>query len=169
MFSLFLRFPPHFVPSQGPATTPTPNKLAMSRALGAAFLSHQVEQLEKSVTRGPASGNWRDRRQPQPDPPNHRSTTFTHGARPRPPSTQKQTKKDHADRERDQPEHRHREKEKPRKSSDSAADKDADLVIVDASVLIHALYHVKKWCREGREEIVIVPLEGPSLLPHIWQ
>ena len=39
-------------------------------------------------------------------------------------------------------------------------EKDADIVVVDASVLIHALGQVKKWCREGREEIIIVPLEG---------
>ena len=38
--------------------------------------------------------------------------------------------------------------------------KDADIVVVDGSVLIHALYQVKKWCRDGREEILIVPLEG---------
>lgn len=162
------------VPSQGPATTPTPNKLAMSRALGAAFLSHQVEQLEKSVTRGPASGNWRDRRQPQADltvahpNPNRRSGIVTHGAKPRHASGQKQTRKDYVDRERDHPEPKYREKEKPRKSSDSVANKDADLVVVDASVLVHALHQVKKWCREGREEIVVIPLEGWSLLSHIW-
>lgn len=38
--------------------------------------------------------------------------------------------------------------------------KDADIVVVDASVLIHALYQVKKWCRDGREEVIIIPLEG---------
>ncbi|KAH0835714.1 hypothetical protein J3R83DRAFT_9535 [Lanmaoa asiatica] len=141
----------------------------MSRALGAAFLSHQVEQLEKSVTRGPASGNWRDRRQPQADlavshPNPNRRSTITHGAKPRLASGQKQTKKDHTDRERDQPEPKHREREKPRKPSDSVADKDADLVVVDASVLVHALHQVKKWCREGREEIVVVPLEALNTL-----
>ncbi|KAF8129078.1 hypothetical protein EV363DRAFT_1169964 [Boletus edulis] len=155
---------------QGPVTAPTPSKLAMSRALGAAFLSHQVEQLEKSVTRGPASGNWRDRRQQHPDPgvpnpnPNRRGPIGTHGTKPRSASAQKQTRKDHADRERDQPEQRHREKEKLRKSTDTVPDKDADLVIVDASVLVHALYHVKKWCRDGREEIVIIPLEALNTL-----
>ena len=171
----FTRFPSqcHCAPIQGPATAPAPNKLAMSRALGAAFLSHQVEQLEKSVTRGPASGNWRDRRQPQADlgahhNPNRRSTIATHGAKPRPASGQKQPKKEYTDRERDQPEQRHREKEKPTKMSASVADKDADLVIVDASVLVHALYQVKKWCRDGREEIIIIPLEGQSSLSHIW-
>jgi hypothetical protein len=39
-------------------------------------------------------------------------------------------------------------------------EKDADVVVVDASVLVHALHQVKRWCRDGREEIVIVPLEG---------
>ncbi|KAG9312685.1 hypothetical protein JVU11DRAFT_7102 [Chiua virens] len=151
----------------GPATTPAPNKLAMSRALGAAFLSHQVEQLEKTVTRGPASGNWRDRRQPQADlgahpNQNRRTTTVTHGPKQRSPSVQKQTKKEHTDRERDHTEQRHRDK--PRRSSDGVADKDADLVVVDASVLVHALHQVKKWCREGREEIVIVPLEALNTL-----
>jgi hypothetical protein len=51
--------------------------------------------------------------------------------------------------------------QKPRKSSEEArGDKDADIVVVDASVLVHALHQVKKWCRDGRDEIVIVPLEG---------
>ena len=39
-------------------------------------------------------------------------------------------------------------------------EKDADVVVVDASVLVHALYQVKKWCRDGREEVIIIPLEG---------
>lgn len=50
-----------------------------------------------------------------------------------------------------------------RRVSDDQRDKDADVVVVDASVLIHALYQVKKWCRDGREEIVIVPLEGSCI------
>ena len=43
---------------------------------------------------------------------------------------------------------------------ENGREKDADVVIVDASVLVHALPQVKKWCRDGREEVVIVPLEG---------
>lgn len=39
-------------------------------------------------------------------------------------------------------------------------EKDADVVVVDASVLVHALYQVKKWCKDGRQEKIIVPLEG---------
>ena len=154
--------------SQGPATTPAPNKLAMSRALGAAFLTHQVEQLEKSVTRGPASGNWRDRRQPQPDLSVAHPNPHRHGSivKPRPASGNKQPKKEH-DKEGNQPEPKHRENHRPRKVNDSTPDKDADLVVVDASVLVHALHQVKKWCKDGRGEIVIIPLEGPSLLSHI--
>lgn len=44
--------------------------------------------------------------------------------------------------------------------------KDADIVVVDASVLVHALYKVKQWCRDGREEIIIVPLEGATTHPN---
>jgi len=43
-------------------------------------------------------------------------------------------------------------------------DKDADIIVVDASVLVHALYQVKKWCRDGRKEILIVPLEALNTL-----
>jgi hypothetical protein len=40
-------------------------KMAMSRVLGAAFLNHQAEQLEKSMSsNGPTSGKWRDRKYP---------------------------------------------------------------------------------------------------------
>ena len=38
--------------------------------------------------------------------------------------------------------------------------KDADVVVVDASLLVHALGQLKAWCRKDREEIVVVPLEG---------
>ena len=49
-----------------------------------------------------------------------------------------------------------------RKREGTSDGKDADIVVVDASVLVHAISQVKKWCREGRQEIVIVPLEGAS-------
>lgn len=39
-------------------------------------------------------------------------------------------------------------------------EKDADVVVLDASVLINGLWQVKKWCRDGRDEIIIIPLEG---------
>jgi hypothetical protein len=133
----------------------------MSRALGAAFLSHQVEQLEKSVTHGPASGNWRDRRQPQAELGHaNRRSVINHAPKQRPPSGNRAVKKPIVETI-PETEHSIVKAQKPRKSSEeSRADKDADIVVVDASVLVHALHHVKKWCRDGREEIVIVPLEG---------
>ena len=54
------------------------------------------------------------------------------------------------------------DREGDRRSEENRPQKDADVVIVDASVLVHGLYHLKKWCRDGREEVVIVPLEGKS-------
>ena len=49
-----------------------------------------------------------------------------------------------------------------RKRDEVQKEKDADVIVLDASVLVHALPQVKKWCRDGREEIVIVPLEGEN-------
>lgn len=43
-------------------------------------------------------------------------------------------------------------------------EKDADIVVVDSSVLVNALYQVKKWCKEGRKEVIIIPLEGGSII-----
>lgn len=53
---------------------------------------------------------------------------------------------------------------RPRDSSDKKQkrgqeSKDADIIVLDASVLIHALGQLKKWSRDGREETIIVPLE----------
>ncbi|KAG1745036.1 uncharacterized protein EDB91DRAFT_1236452 [Suillus paluster] len=151
--------------SKGPTTATSANKLAMSRALGAAFLSHQVEQLEKSVTRGPASGNWRDRRQPQADPGHtNRRGIINHAPKQRPSPGNRSVKKPVTEAV---PERERSEVKVPkhRKSSEEArGDKDADIVVVDASVLVHALHQVKKWCRDGRDEIVIVPLEALNTL-----
>ncbi|KAJ3494832.1 hypothetical protein NLJ89_g10728 [Agrocybe chaxingu] len=152
----------------------TTNKLAMSRALGAAFLNHQVEQLEKTVSsNGPGSGNWRDRKgQYGPNSP---------GAGKRGPNSPGvkivQKKKGGADgqaaaqKDRGPPKDRDFDRSiasspvaRRRSAEEDRKDKDADIVVVDASVLIHALYQVKKWCRDGREEIVIVPLEALNTL-----
>lgn len=113
----------------------------MSRALGAAFLNHQVEQLEKTV--GPGSGNWRDHRRTQP-------RTEMPGKVIR--------RKDGDGVEIDGGDGRVRRRE------DARPQKDADIVVVDASVLVHALHHLKKWCRDGREEVVIIPLEALNTL-----
>ena len=133
-----------------------PNKLAMSRALGAAFLNHQVEQLEKSVVHT-GGGNWRGRRSPETWRGGETKRTFS-GTNPKimkrrnddGEETKVKTEGQRTDRE-------------ERRSEDGKSHKDADVVVVDASVLVHGLYHLKKWCREGREEIVIVPLEGECI------
>ena len=162
-------------PSFNPTSSPTfllplqhqaapPNKLAMSRALGAAFLSHQVEQLEKSVSaprnhNSNSNGNWRDRQRPhpQPSPDSKRGQLPVGGIRIT--TTQ--------------PHQQHQQKErlattKRRGSEDAkkANTKEADVIVVDASVLVNALGQIKKWCRDGQEEIIIVPLEGTfSIFP----
>ncbi|KAJ7112994.1 hypothetical protein C8R44DRAFT_234521 [Mycena epipterygia] len=129
------------------------DKKAMSRALGAAFLNHQVEQLEKSA----ASGNWRSRApnpqsSPKRGPQPGSNATIATTAKPAP-------RKKNAGVliiPRDTP---------PASVRRSMEDeKDADVVVVDASVLVHALHQVKKWCRDGRAEVVIVPLEALNTL-----
>ncbi|KAG6830084.1 hypothetical protein H0H87_009297 [Tephrocybe sp. NHM501043] len=164
---------------QGP--TVSPNKVAMSRALGAAFLNHQVEQLEKSVsgTTGPASGNWRRRQSPPA------GTTVVNGNAKQPPmapgikvASRRPGEESQAARKarapgrdpnagiiRIQPQDVQRKsKDEERAKECRRDDKDADVVVVDASVLVHALYQLKRWCREGREEIIIVPLEALNTL-----
>ncbi len=125
------------------------NKLAMSRALGAAFLNHQVEQLEKSVHTG---GNWRGRRSPETWRGETKRTVSGPG-----PKIMRRRNDDGEDRARAESETAVRE---DRRSEERKVQKDADVVVVDATVLVHGLYHIKKWCREGREEVVIIPLEG---------
>jgi hypothetical protein len=155
----------------------------MSRALGAAFLNHQVEQLEKTVSNGPASGNWRSRRQLGP-PHNNNAQVAPNSKQPKrtTPSPSGIMEVSRRDREfpalSGRPQGRERTGVRSYHSQDSPAhingrrrpseekerhkekEKDADVVVVDASVLVHALYQVKKWCRDGREEVIIIPLEG---------
>ena len=132
-----------------------PSKLAMSRALGAAFLNHQVEQLEKTVH---TTGNWRERRSPDHWRGNEPAKRNFSG----PPKVVKKRNDDAGvGMERGRPQDVPRaEREHERRSEEGRGQKDADIVVVDASVLVHGLYHLKKWCRDGREEVVIVPLEG---------
>ncbi|KAK0189979.1 hypothetical protein F5146DRAFT_1201192 [Armillaria mellea] len=149
---------------QGP--TAIANKVAMSRALGAAFLNHQVEQLEKTVvSNGPASGNWRDRKQPHSaTPPQKRGANS--------PNNKANNRRRGGDistpKERDAGPRGGRNLDsappKRRFPGEEKHEKDADVVIVDASVLVHALDNLKKWCRNGREEVVIVPLEALNTL-----
>ncbi|KAJ7479803.1 hypothetical protein FB451DRAFT_1086367 [Mycena latifolia] len=130
------------------------DKKAMSRALGAAFLNHQVEQLEKSA----ASGNWRNRASPVQSSPKRgqqqpgSNATIATTAKPAPRKKNAGVlvipKEAHP--------------ASVRRSMED--EKDADVVVVDASVLVHALHQVKKWCRDGRAEVVIVPLEALNTL-----
>ncbi|KAI0631776.1 hypothetical protein C8Q77DRAFT_1061298 [Trametes polyzona] len=131
-----------------------PNKLAMSRALGAAFLNHQVEQLEKSVHTG---GNWRGRRSPDNWRGDAKRTTSGPGSK----TIRKRNESGGGGEEGVRGESQRED----RRSEDSGrGGKDADVVVVDASVLVHGLYHIKKWCRDGREEVIIVPLEALNTL-----
>ncbi|KAF8645992.1 hypothetical protein AX16_007418 [Volvariella volvacea WC 439] len=201
------------------SVTPSNSKLAMSRALGAAFLNHQVEQMEKSVAasgghrhnhRGPNgksggfggaravydgyggggaggnSGNWRDRRQ-TPVHQSHLTTQGAHAKRAqqhqpaignkaggveggrgrkvsdgdadenRSASTRVEEREPHKD-------VGHGNRRRSTGEDNQQYGRDADIVVVDASVLVNALYQVKKWCREGRDEIIIVPLEALNTL-----
>ena len=150
------------------------NKIAMSRALGAAFLHHQVEQLEKTVSSsGPTSNNWRDRRAQTlangpsasgrrvPNTPGGKAAQRKKPSDVSPPqATKERTAMNDKEFDRSissSPTSMRRSAEQDRRT------KDADIVVVDGSVLIHALYQLKRWCREGREEVVIVPLEGVSI------
>ncbi|THH12949.1 hypothetical protein EW146_g7220 [Bondarzewia mesenterica] len=144
-------------------TTPAVNnnKLAMSRALGAAFLTHQVEQLEKTVSAGSGARNWRERRN-TPDerlPSNGRGIINYGGKRsPEPVGAHipRKSQPGASEKGRAAGEVRIKRRDEARREDR----KDADVVVLDASVLIHALGQVKKWSRDGREEIIVVPLEG---------
>jgi hypothetical protein len=128
----------------------------MSRALGAAFLNHQVEQLEKSVNnRIPGTTNWRDRRVPHSDQ-GGRSSSERHRNPPGALASRRVSGSPPKQRIDDRP----LRNTLDRKQKRGQEIKDADVIVLDASVLIHALGQLKKWSREGREEIIIVPLEG---------
>ncbi|KAH9899702.1 hypothetical protein C8Q73DRAFT_816861 [Cubamyces lactineus] len=98
------------------------------------------EQLEKSVVHTHnAGGNWLGRRSPKTwrGAETKRSFSGVNSA--------------------------YRDREE-RQSEDGKSHKDADVVVINANVLVHGLYHILRWCREGREEIVIVPLEALNTL-----
>lgn len=119
----------------------------MSKALGAAFLHHQVEQLEKSVSNSDAARRNRDTRKPSytSDP----AKIYRPRSSPALPARPSKSPFDSLNKQGQSP-----KRDLP---------KDADVVVVDASVLIHGISHIKKWCKDGRREIVVIPLEGLSL------
>ncbi|KAF7361095.1 hypothetical protein MSAN_01140700 [Mycena sanguinolenta] len=129
------------------------DKKAMSRALGAAFLNHQVEQLEKSAAN--ANANWRTRAQPPASPKRVQQ--------PKRASQQQQRNSNGVNGQRrslDDP----KTSEKDGGKASHSNEKDADIIVIDASVLIHALPAVRFWAREGRTEVLIVPLEALNTL-----
>ncbi|KAI9456042.1 hypothetical protein BJY52DRAFT_608552 [Lactarius psammicola] len=151
----------------------------MSRALGAAFLTHQVEQLEKSVSASPPRNNnnynhnhntnWRERQRSHPQSTDSRRGQLPVGGIKFTTTTSPTTNQPY---QRDQKERpmtvgagpRKRGAEDPHPRRGGAKDKDADVVVVDASVLVNALGQLKRWCRDGQEEIIIVPLEALNTL-----
>ncbi|TDL23371.1 hypothetical protein BD410DRAFT_787181 [Rickenella mellea] len=138
------------------------NKDAMSRALGAAFLSHQVEQLEKTVMTTPnrtdrlpisgADGGGRGR---------GGGRARGNGGRGR-NSRARGRNDDH----RDENTADASEKNPDQDDKDPSA-KDAELVVIDASVLVNAIGQVQKWCRNKREEVLVVPLEALNTLDRL--
>ncbi|KEP50669.1 PIN domain protein [Rhizoctonia solani 123E] len=144
------------------------NRTSMSRALGAAFLNHQVAELERNNQRtkaprgrgGRARRSDRDREDYDPDFDRAR-TKATFGIDTTPV---------------DQDSWRRR----PQSSDDTASESAsptrpriplghhrstplADVIVVDASVLIYALGAVQRWCNDGQTQVVI-PLEALNTL-----
>lgn len=138
----------------------------MSRALGAAYLGHQVAKLESRVNsadssayspsnsprggrgRGPRGGGrvWTPERGGQ----RTRKRSFAlHPVGAEPDSEPQQTSTPGPGQFPPVP------KEKPIM---------ANVIVLDASALVYALGQVKRWCKEERKETLIVPLEGASSL-----
>jgi hypothetical protein len=157
-------------------------QLAMSKALGAAFLTHQVEQLEKSTTNN--NGYRRDGgRNHHQNGNSYNSFNSNNRGSPRTGFTQRNVTQIQSPSQvqgqggtataGSPPKHRRvsgdrtagesqqqQQQQQPRRRSNETATKDADIIVVDASVLVHCLNQFKAWCRDGRDEIIVVPLEG---------
>ncbi|KAA1120833.1 hypothetical protein PGTUg99_024546 [Puccinia graminis f. sp. tritici] len=117
----------------------TPDREKMSRALGAAFLQHKVQQLERNVD------DLSFRRDLHQIPPrsHHPPANSNHSSR-------NQSKK----------------KSSPQPDSTPSSSKPsspAPIKVIDTSMLIHALPILKKWVREEKFKIVI-PLDVVSEL-----
>lgn len=132
----------------------------MSRALGTAFLTHQVAQLEKEVRDGSRSNGYNPRGGVIPirGGPPKRGRGGSRGGRGRggyhiPASTDDYpvTPKKY---------------EAPAKPwiKEHPVRKVADRLVIDSSVLVHALGQVREWSRDGRQEVIIVPLEGMTAI-----
>jgi hypothetical protein len=133
-----------------------PGRERMSRALGAAFLSHQVAELETRVggmdIAGSSRGNPRGRGRGRGE---HRGRGRGRG---RGTHIQRQSFSEADDDLRSST-----ELNMPR-SPPPPAEREkrtlAQVIVLDSSVLVHALNQVKRWCKEDRKEVLVVPLEG---------
>ncbi|KIO24359.1 hypothetical protein M407DRAFT_102435 [Tulasnella calospora MUT 4182] len=141
------------------------NKEKMSRALGTAYLSHQVSQLEKDIIkgsnnghqgRGSARGGGRGGR----GGARGGSRGGGRNGHPRPQLGTLAQADDNQD--------SNRPGATQWRSNTAVKDvtqaKAADRIVVDASVLIHALGTVRTWCRDSSKEVVIIPLEALNTL-----
>lgn len=106
--------------------------MAMSRALAAAFLSHQVQELERAVATNPRRGAPRGRGR-------------GHGPEPGRGGG---------------PKRGHRTQGSEDTSGDDQAPlAGVGAIILDASVLVHCPAQVKRWCKDAVGPDLVVPLE----------
>ncbi|KAG8994496.1 hypothetical protein FRB94_009835 [Tulasnella sp. JGI-2019a] len=133
------------------------DKEKMSRALGTAFLTHQVAQLEKEVFssdrviyngRGGGSGRGGNGA-------GKRGRGGGRGGRIQFPTDHQQHQRQRLDADNDG---YTRERRMPETKQV------AERLVIDASVLIHALGKVREWSRDDRKEIVVIPLEALNTL-----
>ncbi|CAE6430485.1 unnamed protein product [Rhizoctonia solani] len=145
------------------------NRTTMSRTLGAAYLNHQVAELERNANNnrnraprgrgGRARRPEKDREDYDPDFDRARTkATFGINNTPEEDSWRR----------------------RPQSSDDTASESAspprpriplghhrnaplADVIVVDASVLIYALGAVQRWCHDGQTQVVI-PLEALNTL-----
>lgn len=125
----------------------------MSLALGAAFLNHQVEQLQKSVSTRPQPGQGLKMNYARAVDP--RESQGRPILAPALKSVRNEAKPQSVPRE-----------SSTERNEKSVPTKDADIVVVDSSVLVRGIAQLKAWCRDGREEVIIVPLEGTFMFGH---
>ncbi|KAG8947001.1 hypothetical protein FRC04_011298 [Tulasnella sp. 424] len=140
----------------------------MSRALGTAFLSHQVAQLEKDVlkgnnnghhARGSVRGGGSGRGGRGGPRGGGRGGGRNGNPRPQVGTPGRADGNQDSNRRSDTQWRSDR-----RTAQDATQAKVADRIVVDASVLIHALGTVRTWCRESSKEVVIIPLEALNTL-----
>jgi hypothetical protein len=121
----------------------------MSKALGAAFLSHQVEQLESKLNKMDVEDRRTSGGAPQLYDPNKRLDKNPQSANSQRSIRGRGTAKVPSDKT---------QHFQPRKVS-GGLENHLETIVLDSSVLIHALDQVHKWCKPHRTEALVVPLE----------